>query len=385
MKLKRIVVLVMVAVLALTAVFANGTGEATPATTNVSGEAVSPVAGKKVAYILNLASSDIFQLCADQCKVTAEKLGMTCDVYFSNGNDATWQDYISTCAAKGYDGLFVSHGGQNYSYMFLSKILKQYPNLKIVTFDTQFRDANGDVQKIPGVTQFFQDDAGFATSLLDYICDELYPDKVKAGVPVKVLKAWVGPNYISPFDRRQVGYAAYEKTGKIKTVETIGPTDYNNAESSMADVTAATLAKYKAGDIDAVWVTYDAYGRGVYKAIMESGKNIPMVSVDICNTDIQNMQAKNSVWKACACTDFKENGEQGIRLLALEMNGDYNQIKDVVTGEVTDWWEMPCSVITQASLKSETTLENLYDVAPESYGSVKNLSTSDWLVKAIGY
>ena len=379
--MKKFITVCMSVVLVHAMIFAMGQGESASA----AGEKNSPVAGKKVAYILNLASSDIFQLCANQCVKTAKALGMTCDVYFSNGNDSTWQDYINVCAAKGYDGLFVSHGGQNYSYTFLTKVLQQYPKLKIVTFDTQFRDTSGNVKTIPGVTQFFQDDAGFATSLLDFICDDLYPDKVAKGEPVKVLKVWVGPNYISPFDRREVGYAAFEKTGKIKTIETIGPTDLNNAESSMTSVTASTLAKYKAGDIGAVWVTYDAYGRGVYKAIMESGMNIPMVSVDISNTDIQYMQAKKSVWKACACTDFKANGEQGIRLLALEMNNDYDKIVDPVTGKQTAWWEMPCSVIKQSDLTPNTTLENLYDVAPKSYGAVKNLSTSDWLVKAIGY
>lgn len=45
----------------------------------------SPVAGKKVAYILNMSSSEIFQLCANQCEETAEKLGMECDVFFPTG------------------------------------------------------------------------------------------------------------------------------------------------------------------------------------------------------------------------------------------------------------------------------------------------------------
>lgn len=346
-----------------------------------SSSSKSPVAGKKVAYILNLASSDIFQLCADQCKATAEKLGMTCDVFFSNGEDAKWQDYISTCASSGYDGVFVSHGGQDYSYTFLSDIVKQYPDFKIVAFDTQFKDGNGETKKIDGVTQFFQDDAGFATSLLDYICDDIAPDKK----PVNVLKVWVGPNYLSPFDRREVGYAEYEKSGKINTVETIGPTDYNNAESSMTDVMTSTLAKYKDGDIDAVWVTYDAYGRGVYTALKEANSKIPMVSVDICNTDIQFMKEENSNWKACACTDFKANGEMAIRILALELNNEYDKIIDPKTGKKSDWLEMPVSVIAQDSLKEDTTLENLYDVAPDTYGSPKNLVTSDWIKEAIGY
>ena len=101
--MKKFITICMSLVLLHAAVLAMGQGENAAA----AGEKTSPVAGKKVAYILNLASSDIFQLCANQCVKTAKALGMTCDVYFSNGNDSTWQDYINVCAAKGYDGLFV--------------------------------------------------------------------------------------------------------------------------------------------------------------------------------------------------------------------------------------------------------------------------------------
>ena len=84
------------------------------------------------------------------------------------------------------------------------------------------------------------------------MCEELYPEKVEASEPVNILKVWVGPNFLSAFDRRQVGYAAYEDAGLIRTVETIGPSDFSNAEASMADITNATLAKYQPGEIDAI-------------------------------------------------------------------------------------------------------------------------------------
>lgn len=342
---------------------------------------VSPVAGKKVAYILNMSSSEIFQLCANQCEETARKLGMECDVFFSNGDDTAFQNYISTCAAGGYDGMYLSHGGQDYSYTFLKSLLAQYPELKIVTFDTQFRDASGQVQEIEGVTQFFQDDAGFATSLLDYVCEKLYPSKDQ----VNLLKVWVGPNYIAAFDRRETGYQAYEESGKIHTLEVIGPTDYNNATASMHDVMSATLMKYEAGDIDAVWVAYDAYAQGCYQALRESQRNIPLVSVDICNMDIQYMLETDSQWKACACTDFKANGEQGIRILALELNNEYEDITDPKTGEQTNYIEMPASLITQNMLREDTTIENIYNVAPAEYGAVENYVTNDWLKECIGY
>lgn len=353
--------------------------------TETTSDIQSPVAGKKVAYVLNYASSDIFQLCADACVKTANALGMSCDVYFSNGNDADWQDAISRYASSGYDGVFVSHGGQDYSYTFFTDLLTKYPDFKIVAFDTQFKDEAGQTQKIEGITQFFQDDAGFSRALLDYICNEIAPEKYAAGEPINVLKVWVGPNFVSPFDRREVGYQEYEQSGKIKTIETIGPTDHNNAEQSMADVMTATLAKYSEDEIDAVWVCYDAYARGCYTAIMESGKHIPLVSVDISNTDIQYMKAENSVWKACACTDFAANGEEGIRLLALELNNEYDNIKDPVSGEKTDWIEMPVAVISHDILGDNISLENLKEVAPKEYGNPKNLVTSEWIQELIGY
>ena len=97
------------------------------------------------------------------------------------------------------------------------------------------------------------------------------------------------------------------------------------------------------------------------------------------------MLEDSSHWKACACTDFKANGEQGIRTLALELNGDYEDITDPGTGEATDYFEMPACLITQDMLKSDTTIENIYDVAPKQYGAVENYMTNDWLKECIGY
>ena len=85
-------------------------------------------------------------------------------------------------------GLLLSHGGQDYAYSFLTELLQQYPELKIVTFDTLFIDENGQTQKIDGVTQIFQQDSQLAELLLDYICNTLYADKADAGEPVNILE-----------------------------------------------------------------------------------------------------------------------------------------------------------------------------------------------------
>ena len=267
---------------------AETTGEA-PVTTESS-----PVAGKKVAYIMLLAPSDIFQMWSQSAQETAEGLGMDYDVFFCNGSDQQWQDTITQCAQEGYDGLLLSHGGQAYAYTFLKELTAQYPELKIVTFDTQFLDSEGQTQTLEGVTQFFQRDTQLTKLLLDYLCNDLYPEKKAAGEPIQVLKVWVGPGYLAAFDRREGGYAAYEAQGLIHTVETIGPEDLNDAEASMAAVTAEVLAKYSPGEIDAIWCCYDLYAAGVYTALTEGGYDIPLVSVDICNADLEKMAQETS-------------------------------------------------------------------------------------------
>ena len=146
---------------------AAASGDKSAAAPTGGDSAESPVAGKKVAYIMLMSSATIFQMWSDSFQATAEKLGMKADTFFCSDNADTWKTQVQTCADGGYDGLMVSHGGQEYAWDFLKGILEQHPDLKIATFDTPFKDANGEVQKIDGVTQFFQQDAGFARSLVE--------------------------------------------------------------------------------------------------------------------------------------------------------------------------------------------------------------------------
>ena len=252
----------------------------------------SPVAGKKVAYIMQMAPSDIFQMWSQSAQETAEGLGMEYDAFFCGGSDAQWQDTISQCAAAGYDGLLLSHGGQNYAYTFLKDLLEQYPDLKIATFDTQFKDSSGQT---------------------------------------------------------------------------------------------ATLAKYQPGEIDAIWCCYDLYASGVYTALTQGGYDIPMVSVDICNADIEKMAREGSPWKACATTNWNYNGEFGMRVLALELSGDYDAIIDPMTGETASWLELPTTVVTQDMVSGGgINVTNLDTVAGDSYTDRSWMPTTDWMAELLG-
>lgn len=368
-------------------------GGATPAATTAQAEvsseaqaetpeaaaAQNPVAGKKVAYVMLLPSATIFQMWKDSCQDLCDSLGVDFDFFFCDGDFNKWQDTIRTCASAGYDGLLLSHGNQDGSYVFLKEITEQYPDLKIVTFDTQFY-TDGQYQKLRGVTQMFQQDKSLVTVLLDQMIE-------KYGEGVRLIKVWRGPNFNSPFDRREVGWAEYEAAGKIKTVGEIQP--LQDSVDSANTVTAAYLQGVKREDVDGVIAYYDMYGQGVYNAIAENdnfnGKNgeaLPMASVDIDPVDVTNMQMRSDIWTAAGTTDWTMNGEIGMRILMLELAGEYDKIYDPASKEAgVDVVEVPGTAIKASELKAESTVENLGEIAGETYGNIDYLSEAEWMPK----
>ena len=359
------------------------------ATTSTAASSVAvntdnPVAGKKVAYIMLLPSATIFQMWKDSCANLCKAMGVDFDFFFCDGDFNKWQDTIRTCAEAGYDGLVVSHGNQDGSYVFLKEIHDSYPDMKIVTFDTQFY-TDGEYQKIDGVTQMFQQDKSLVTVLLDSMI-EAKKERGEDG-PVRLIKVWRGPNYNSPFDRREVGWEEYEKAGKIKTVGEVQPLE--DSVDSANTVTAAYLQTVNRDDVDGIISFYDLYGQGVYNAILENdnfngnnGDPLPMASVDIDNVDVTNMQTNPKIWTAAGTTDWTLNGEIAMRILFLEMADDYGDIYDPASGKKgVDVVEVPGTAILAKNLKSDSTVENLGNVAGETYGNLDYLSETSWMPK----
>ena len=340
-------------------------------------ESTNPVAGKKVAYIMLLPSATIFQMWKDSCADLCKALNVDFDFFFCDGDFNTWQDRINTCAAAGYDGLLLSHGNQDGSYTFLKEIKEKYPKLEIVCFDTQFY-TDGEYKKIDGVTQLFQQDKSLVTVLLDQFI-------AKYGEGVRLIKVWRGPNYNSPFDRREVGWEEYEKAGKIKTVGEVQPLQ-DSIDSANA-VAAAYLQSKSRDEVDGVVAYYDLYGQGLFNAIFENdnfnGKNgeaLPMASVDIDPVDITRMQTNPEIWTAAGTTDWTLNGEIAMRLLLLQLAGERDKIYDPASGQYgVDVVEVPGSAILANSLKETSTIDNLNEIATDTYGNLSYLSVADWM------
>lgn len=294
----------------------------------------------KIAVIRNLASDDHTKQFLEGAKSEGEALGYQVDTFISNGDDAKFQELVAQQIQKGYDGLIISHGKTEYSTQMLQPALDK--GMKVVTFDTSFKD-----NVIPeGITSTAQDDEALARLSLDEII------AASPNQPAKILKIWYGPG-VPPLDKRQVIYKEYEDAGKIQTVEFIGPSTLDDVQGEVANRVGAVLPKYKAGDIDAMWGSWDELAKGGYKALKEANRtDINLVSIDVSNQDINLMMEEGSVWSATAAVDPKLIGTVNMRILAKKLKGE----------ETPETYCLEANLIKKSELNADTTMNTLNEV-----------------------
>ena len=207
----------------------------------------------------------------------------------------------------------------------------------------------------------------------------------KFGEGVRLVKVWRGPNYDSAFERRDTAWKEYEAAGKIKTVGEIQP--LSDSVDSANSVSAAYLAGLNREDVDGIVTYYDIYGQGVFNAIQEnpnfngqSGPALPLCSVDIDQVDITNMQNRPDIWHAAGTTDWNMNGELCMRLLLLEIAGEYDKILDPVSGKYgADLVEIPGGAVLASAVKDSFTVRDLGRIGGKAFGNPGNMSVSDWM------
>lgn len=298
--------------------------------------------GFKVAVIRNLTSDDHTKQFLDGARSEGEAFGFKVDTFISDGDDAKFQELVAQAIQKGYDGLIISHGKADYSYDMLKPAIDK--GIKIVTFDTVI-DKDG--KNFPEVTTTAQDDFKLAELSLNEIAA-----LSKDGQPVKVIKLWWGPG-VPPLDRRETIYKKYEQEGKIKTVESIGPTNMQDVQGDIASKVSAVLAKYPAGTVDVIWGSWDEMAKGGYKALQDAGRtDIKLISIDVSNQDMNLMREPNSVWLSTAAVDPKLIGLVDMRLLAKKFAGE----------ETPADYNLEAKLIKKDQLKADTNMLNLKDV-----------------------
>ncbi len=298
----------------------------------------------KVAVIRNLPSDDHTKQFLDGARSEGEAFGFKVDTFIADNDDAKFQELVDQAIAKGYDGLIISHGKKDYSYDMLKPAVDK--GIKVVTFDTVIeKDGKG----LPEITRTFQDDFALAKLSLGVINE--------IADPARIIKLWWGPG-VPPLDRRETIYAPLEKEGHLITLETIGPTNFQDVQGDIAAKVSAVLPKYPEGEIDAIWGSWDEMAKGAYTALKDAGRSdIKLVSIDISNQDINLMREPGSNWIATAAVDARLIGLVDMRLLAKKFAGE----------ETPDEYDLEARLVRQSDLKPDTTMQNLSEVV-EGWG-----------------
>ncbi len=298
--------------------------------------------GLKIAVIRNLPSDDHTKQFLDGARSEGESFGFVVDTFIADNDDVKFQDLVAQAIQKGYDGLIISHGKADYSYDMLKPAVDA--GIKVVTFDTVI-DKDG--VNLPEITTTFQDDFALAELSLTEIAA-----LSKDGNPARVIKLWWGPG-VPPLDRRETIYQEFLEEGKLVTLETIGPSNFQDVQGDIAAKVGAILAKYPEGTVDAIWGSWDEMAKGAYKALVDAGRtDIALISIDISNQDMNLMREENSVWYSTAAVDPRLIGIVDMRLLAKKFAGE----------ELPANYDLEAKLIKQSDLKPDTNMENLKDV-----------------------
>lgn len=300
----------------------------------------------KVAIIRNLTADDGTKLMMATCTAIGNAWGWEVDTFITNNDDVRFQEIVTQAIQKNYDAIYISHGKKEYSYDLLKEGVDK--GIKMVTFDTIADGPNG--EKLPGLTAIVQDDQKMADLTLKRLC-ELTP----AGEPVKLFKLWYGPGGAPALDARNITYVEYEKAGKIKTIETIGPTNMADVMGDTANRTAAALSRYGKGQVDAMWGSWDELAKGGLQAILDSGRTeIKVVTVDCSDVDLNLMREYPDIFLACVGCHQSAYAEIGMRLLAHKLAG-FPTPSD---------YQIPVQLVDVKVLKPTSNVNNLGDVVP---------------------
>jgi len=365
---KILITLVLVLLLAVT-VSACSKSEATQAPAQEQQQEQAPAlegvpevftSGKqiKVAVIRNLPSDDHTKQFLDGARSEGESFGFQVDTFIADNDDAKFQELVAQAIAKGYDGLIISHGKKDYSYDMLKPAVDK--GIKVVTFDTVIEK---DGQGLPEITRTFQDDFALARLSLGVINE--------IADPARIIKLWWGPG-VPPLG--ETIYKPLEEEGHLITLETIGPTNFQDVQGDIAAKVSAVLPKYPEGEIDAIWGSWDEMAKGAYTALKDAGRtDIKLVSIDISNQDINLMREPGSVWIATAAVDPRLIGIVDMRLLAKKFAGE----------ETPEEYDLEAKLIRQSDLKPDTTMETLGEVI-EGWGD-SDAFNEPWMDKLREY
>lgn len=296
--------------------------------------------GVKIMVIRKIGGDDHTAQYLAGAKKEGEAMGFTVDTYTANGDTAKFHDAINQAMEKGYDGVIISHGDDDATVEAVKKLKDK--GIPVVTFDS-----NSEISNIDDVTVTSQDDEALAKAATEELVRVM-------GDEGKIAYLWV--DGFPPMVSRNKVYTEFlrEKSG-ITEIDRYGSAN-GDVSVQTQNAVSAMLTKYKKGDINGIFATWDAFAIGASRAIKEAGRDdVKMVGIDVSNADLQVMQEEGSPWLATAACDPRLIGALDVRIMA----------KKIAKEETPNEYKVAPTLITQEALKSAdktVNMDNLSEV-----------------------
>ena len=309
----------------------------------------------KIKVIRKIGGDDHTAQFLAGAKEEGEALGFKVDVFTANGDTAKFHDAIAQAIEENYDGFIISHGDDAGTVNYVEKIVEK--GKSVVTFDS-----TSDLENIEGVTLTSQDDEALAELALDELIKDFDGE-------ANIVYLWV--DGFPPMERRNNVYQ--EKLKENYGINELGRFGVAAADTSVQtqNAVSAMLNKYKKGEIDAVFATWDAFAIGAERAIKEAGRDeIKIYGIDVSNADLQLMQADKSPWVYTSAVDPKMIGSVNMRILAKKIAGE----------ETPQTYDLEASSIRQEALqgsKNPVNMTNLADIV-KGWGQTDAFE-EDWM------
>ena len=300
--LKKLVILGLALMLAMTAAFANGQQDAA-AGKGLPG-APAPFDGSKqihVALIRQMVEGEFMQMWRAGAEKQAELMGIKLTVFGKNMDNKAQADFVYQAISMKVDGIIIDHGLTETMQKPAQDALDA--GIPVIAFDVDLMN--------PMIPQIAQDDHALGRMALEQMVKD-FNGQAKIG--------YVYVAGILPLDKRDESFTAIKKEnpGMVEVVRT-GTLESPFAVKN-ADQVSASLRAHS--DITAYFSPYDEFAKGVVMALEEMNRtDIKVYSADISTQDIELMTTPGNPWRATACTNPRVIGAASVRGIAMLIAG----------------------------------------------------------------
>ncbi len=254
-------------------------------------------------------------------KAEAEKYGIELSVIDADNNLTVMAEGIDNAVTNKMDAILISHGKADALLPSVTKALEA--GVPVIVFDNDFMVpedvANG---KLISLDQY------------DLMMGLLSQMSLVQELDGKGNVVYNRVANVPPTDKRHriwEGGILPTYTG-LNVLNTIDLGTDNPMPKAQEALT--TILNTATEDIDAVYAVWDEYAKGFYNAIVESGKTIPLFSVDISDQDLAMMQDHPEIWRSSSAVNPFVVGQIQIRLALKAIAGEkiprYYSLKPVL-------------------------------------------------------